>query len=110
MEISKGYILAPTFYIYIPLLKLEQKNILISENGDPLLCDFGLSPFVELEPEELILPKSTADGGSFYWMAPELHEATSPGSQVSRSSDIWAFGMVAIEVRKHPINSGPLHN
>lgn len=109
MEISKGYALSVLFHIFIPLLKLEQRNILISENGDPLLCDFGLSSFVEPEPEELLLSKSTADGGSFYWMAPELHEAMSPGSRVSCASDIWAFGMVIIEVRGYcrPIIRSP---
>lgn len=32
-------------------------------------------------------------------MAIELHESETPGSSVSRESDMWAFGMFCIEVR-----------
>ncbi|KAH8116854.1 kinase-like domain-containing protein [Phellopilus nigrolimitatus] len=92
---------------------IMQANILISPDGCPLLMDFGLS--------HLLISTSTmetatgATNGTTRWMAPELllldtanaAEAEDGGAAGSvesdyevhtKQSDVWAFGMTALEL------------
>ena len=80
--------------IVIGALVLPQANVLISTTGEPLLCDFGLAVIVE---ELTQLPISTAmEGqGNPRWMAPELLVGE---AIVSTASDVYAFGMLILEV------------
>lgn len=66
----------------------------MSDTGEPLLADFGLSLIVE---DLSCLPISTAilGAGSTRWMAPELMEGSDPAS---KETDIWALGMTVLEV------------
>lgn len=75
----------------------SQRNILISDNGEPLLSDFGLTSFVEMEDREV--SETLAQAGSLLWMSPELLQSHYPGRSVTKYSDIWAFSMTIIEVR-----------
>ncbi|KAG8912858.1 hypothetical protein FRC01_004858, partial [Tulasnella sp. 417] len=67
------------------------ENILLSDEGQPLLADFGLSTI--LGAEELY-SSSHRVGGSLAWMAPECMI----GGARSRQSDVYSFGNVAFAV------------
>ncbi|KLO13917.1 kinase-like protein, partial [Schizopora paradoxa] len=69
---------------------LKCANILISEDRNPLLCDFGISRLTSTTTT------STDIRGSMPWMARELFvvpQNAAPSKHDERS-DIWAFGMV----------------
>ncbi|KAL0056751.1 hypothetical protein AAF712_016638, partial [Marasmius tenuissimus] len=63
-------------------------NILIDDEGHPLLTDFGLT-FLHAAQRD---PDSPA--GTVRWMAPELMG----GADLTFASDIYSFGCVCIEV------------
>uniref|UniRef100_A0A0W0FNM6 Protein kinase domain-containing protein n=1 Tax=Moniliophthora roreri TaxID=221103 RepID=A0A0W0FNM6_MONRR len=68
-------------------------NILIDENCQPRLADFGLTVFADATRHN-----TTDHGGTIQWMAPEL--LFSPGESQRRTfaSDIYAYGCVCVEV------------
>ena len=70
--------------------------MLISDEIVPLLCDFGLAVIVE-NLEQLPISSVLRDAGHPRWMAPELFV----GDQqvLTTASDVWALGMVLLEVR-----------
>lgn len=64
--------------------------MLITENGDVQLCDFGVAGMVESK-----IDKRSTIIGTPHWMAPEFFGSSpSYGSEV----DIWAFGSMVFEV------------
>ncbi|KIJ47193.1 hypothetical protein M422DRAFT_778154 [Sphaerobolus stellatus SS14] len=65
-------------------------NILVSEDGTPCITDFGLSRLLKKSG----LTTSSDVVGSLRWMAPELLQ----NQKVTNASDVWAFGMMMIEV------------
>ncbi|KAH7364528.1 hypothetical protein BKA65DRAFT_491552 [Rhexocercosporidium sp. MPI-PUGE-AT-0058] len=65
-------------------------NVLVTEEGNVQLCDFGVAGMIEGK-----LDKRSTIIGTPHWMAPELFEPQpSYGSEV----DIWAFGSMVYEV------------
>jgi serine/threonine protein kinase len=78
---------------------LEQPNILMNDNGQPCLADFGLTKIIcDSLPGYSI---TTANEGTARWMAPELIMPELYGLTKcvsSKESDIYAFGMVVCEV------------
>lgn len=76
----------------VPLSRKE--NVLINDNGDALLMDFGLAMVME---ENSLYSSSYREGGSVRWMAPELLL----NNKVTRScnTDVYSYGGVAFEVR-----------
>ncbi|TDL28706.1 kinase-like protein [Rickenella mellea] len=73
---------------------LRGANILISDKGEPLLTDFGLAVILE-DLSKMPISSVLQDSGNPRWMAPELFVED---NLVSKQSDIWAFGMVVLEV------------
>jgi len=75
---------------------LKSQNVLISSDGTPLLADFGLS----LTMSDSQAMTTTSARGSLRWMAPELFRSDSGGkpSKQNKTSDVWAFGMLAYEL------------
>ncbi|KZV96565.1 kinase-like protein [Exidia glandulosa HHB12029] len=69
---------------------LKGDNILLSADGIPKICDFGLSKIIEVTTET-----STRVRGTCRWMAPELLLEEKP---VSAPGDIWAHACVIVEV------------
>ena len=63
--------------------------------GNPLLCDFGLAVIVE-DLTHIPLSNTLQNTGNPRWMAPELF--VGEGTLVSVNSDVWALGMVLLEV------------
>ncbi|CAE6518215.1 unnamed protein product [Rhizoctonia solani] len=78
---------------------LKAENILISKNHTPRVSDFGLSRAVKSSDMPTGYTTSTFHG-SMRWMSPELHQADDNGRPppFTPASDIWAFGMVMLEV------------
>ena len=71
----------------------HQDNILVSNDGHPMLADFGISRFDSVNGE----PAEASYEGSIRWMASELVRALMSGSSRlvhTKESDVWAFGMV----------------
>lgn len=74
---------------------LLQENILLSDCGEPLLADFGLSIILG---EEDMYTFSHRVGGSMPWMAPECML----GGPRSCQSDIYSFGNLIFTVITPP--------
>lgn len=65
-------------------------NVLVSSDHRALLTDFGLTTLNDYT----FIIICTFGGGSLPWMSPELLEE----SPLSTASDVWAFGMTALEL------------
>ncbi|PPQ70362.1 LOW QUALITY PROTEIN: hypothetical protein CVT26_013796 [Gymnopilus dilepis] len=82
--------------------KLRGSNILISDAGEPLLSDLGLRDLPY--SEDLYVLNGNGDLDDVRWMAPELIDiptcATTQGGCLVTcpSSDIYSFGMTALEI------------
>ena len=68
---------------------LAQDNVLMSDEGQPLICDFGLARIV---PESASLSNTTTAGGSVRWMAPEFFRRDNPVTKHCKETDVWGFG------------------
>ena len=72
-----------------------QDNVLVDQSGRARLNNFGFSAIATLDCAEVSEPKFR---GSSRWMAPELHDQGNFSFR-TRDSDIFALGMITIEVR-----------
>ena len=70
-----------------------QFNVLISDDGCPLLADFGFS-FVDNLSSNMDIEGSR--GGTLNWMAPEQLESFECMPLATAQGDVWAFGMTAL--------------
>jgi serine/threonine protein kinase len=69
---------------------LKVSNILVDEQGQPRLLDFGIAGLLEPEPGELTL----SGGGSRYSMSPQQADGEAP----QPADDIYAFGVLLYEL------------
>lgn len=94
MGTLKGQVLHSQFSAFINERRSNQSNVLIDDEGNACLCDFGLSRILQSTG---FTTKSIA--GTCRWMAIEL---TIPDDDVvvelTEATDVWAFGMTALEV------------
>ena len=77
---------------------MDQENILFSSTGVPQISDFGNSS-VTFDPKS----KNASTlwcGYTLRWAAPEILEAEPDDEAVrpTKMSDVYAFGMVVVEV------------
>lgn len=68
---------------------LKPGNILLDENEQPHLTDFGLAKLLD---EDLHLTRSTAHLGTPHYMSPE--QAAGRTREISTASDVWALGVL----------------
>jgi len=73
----------------VVMILLLQCNVLISDDGQALLTDFGFSSLVL---SSFTLPVGTHSMVSINWIAPESLEDFKPTVE----GDIWAYGMTAL--------------
>ncbi|KAG6331709.1 hypothetical protein ID866_7382 [Astraeus odoratus] len=80
---------------------LKGVNVLISDQGEALLTDFGLS---FLTNSSFTISISPQRGGTLHWCAPETFD---DDFNPSAKADIWAFGMTALELftRRDPFHN-----
>jgi len=74
---------------------LRGANILISDDHQVWIADFGLSKYLDQSPT------STVNRGNFRWMAPELLEQEIPRGDFSpytEATDMYSFAMTTIEI------------
>ncbi len=70
---------------------IKGRNILINNDGEVKLCDFGICrPYIKNKMKEL-------RGGSPYWMAPEILKK----EEYDQNIDIWALGITCIELAEY---------
>ena len=70
---------------------IKGRNILINNEGEVKLCDFGICrPYKKNQMKNL-------RGGSPYWMAPEILKKEEYGPNI----DIWALGITCIEMAEY---------
>lgn len=74
------------------LITLGQPNILVDHNGHARLTDFGLALIVRGMHSALV---TQTKGYTAAWAAPEILEGA---DKIAREADMFAFGMVVIEV------------
>jgi len=78
---------------------LKSDNIMVSESGEPLLADFGISRIMSVTSS---MNASTNIKGSSRWMAIELWlSSLNEGNEIgghTKESDVWAYGMVLYEL------------
>ncbi|KAG9085818.1 hypothetical protein FRC06_003437, partial [Ceratobasidium sp. 370] len=72
-------------------------NVLMRDDGTPMLADFGLSRIVAEISTGLTTSSSR---GSYRWMSPELFGGVEDQIQVlvTVASDVWAFGCLCLEI------------
>ena len=89
-----------------------QPNVLIDDNKNAVLCDFGLTSITVDAGSPHASPVNNA--GSIRWMAPERLSIFDPndpddpdvvpvGVRVTKESDMYSLAMVVIEVRPMPL-------
>ena len=87
---------------FLWLLKCRsQPNILISDNLQPLLCDFGLAKSGE-EDNLANLSTTLKQGGSFRYMASEFFDYEQENVTFTKATDVWALAMTCVEVCLSP--------
>lgn len=86
--------------------------MLISETGKAQVCDYGLTPIVSNPIFTIAATPGVA--GSSRWLAPEIIDPPSKASAkpitASKSADIFAFAMLAVEVFSGKVPFGNLKN
>jgi serine/threonine protein kinase len=107
MVISKELVSHPNSYSLSLSLIGFQSNVLINNDGDACLIDFGLSRILDARGFTTKTATST-----YRYAAPELYWVEEAVEQMpveergelgfprfTRESDVWAFSMLVIEVR-----------
>ncbi|OCB90803.1 kinase-like protein [Sanghuangporus baumii] len=75
---------------------IKSDNVLVSQIGEPLICDFGISRLIAASHTMAghgLQGQSSTIRGSARWMSPELLLPSGEHAVHSKESDIWAFGM-----------------
>ncbi|KAF4555811.1 Serine/threonine-protein kinase nak1-like protein [Elsinoe fawcettii] len=75
-------------------------NVLVSEDGNLQLCDFGVAAVIEND-----VSKRSTIIGTPYWMAPEMHADLEQG--YGQEIDCWAYGCTIFEMAT---GMPPYHN
>lgn len=76
--------------------EIRGANIVIDENGNPLLADFGFSRIVQ-DLTGVAISESCGMLDSYRWAARELLV----GGKLTLKADVYAFGMTVLELMSH---------
>ncbi|KAG8916432.1 hypothetical protein FRC01_003153 [Tulasnella sp. 417] len=75
---------------------LKPSNVLVNDNIEALLCDFGLATFIDESGASSGLTTSKSVKGSTRYMSPELHLENEVKHTLG--SDMWAWACTVLEV------------
>ncbi|KAK5844334.1 hypothetical protein PVK06_000470 [Gossypium arboreum] len=86
---------------------IKPHNIILDENFNPKVSDFGLA---KLYPVDDSIISLTAARGTFGYMAPELFYKSIGG--ISYKADVYSFGMMLIEIvgKRKNLNASAEHS
>jgi serine/threonine protein kinase len=79
---------------------LKPANILIDENGDAVLADFGISSVIEQTLSMAAGPTAGAVKGTLNYMSPEAWDPDTfgIGGRLTKATDIWSLGCCMLEM------------
>ncbi|MDB6116403.1 MAG: hypothetical protein JWO08_184 [Verrucomicrobiaceae bacterium] len=72
---------------------LKPANILVEEDGEPQLTDFGLAKMLDSDTQ---LTRSQAQLGTPHYMSPE--QAAGRSREITTASDVWALGVILYQL------------
>lgn len=78
---------------------LKPSNILVDENGEPRLLDFGLAKSVDTASNETTSKEITVTGGflgSLPWASPE--QANGQSSRIDHRTDVYSLGVILYQM------------
>jgi eukaryotic-like serine/threonine-protein kinase len=81
---------------------LKPSNVLLTEDGTPKICDFGLARLLDLDGKS---PKAGAVEGTASYMAPEQAAGNSAGAE--GAADIYSLGAILYELLTGRAPFGP---
>ncbi|XP_068638496.1 pollen receptor-like kinase 4 [Aristolochia californica] len=81
--------------LILPHGHLKSSNVVLGENFEPLLTDYGLDPVMSKDAKHLLVA----------YQSPEYAQT----GQVTRKSDVWSLGILILEILtgKYPANFLP---
>jgi len=85
--------------------------VVISKTGRAQVCDYGLSPIISNPIFTVAATPGVA--GSSRWLAPEIIDPPKPSSKpimASKSADVFAFAMLAVEMFSGKVPFGNMKN
>lgn len=86
---------------------LKSLNVLLDDDGNPKLCDFGCSKIKTEEQLKTINIHSNQEIGTLRWMAPELMDIL---GKYTFASDVFSYGMILWELASRKIPYENLNN
>jgi serine/threonine protein kinase len=95
MVTLKGYVVSDPPQSQTVLIRHVQGNLLIDEDGNVRITDFGLISITESQGFGTSFTAYT-ERGSVAYMAPELFAASEV--KKNRNTDVYAFGITMLEV------------
>ncbi|KAG8898723.1 hypothetical protein FRB99_007195, partial [Tulasnella sp. 403] len=93
LQVAEGLVYLHNHNPAIVHADIKACNILVSDDGDAMLCDFGLSKLLEDVPSGLTT--ESGQKGTTRWMAPEQ---LGKHPVYTTESDAYAFGCLALEI------------
>lgn len=107
LEIIEALVYLHSFEPPIVHRDVKARNVLLSDEGDAKLSDFGVSRTVAMiendDGDELVVATMTAEMGTVAWMAPEVLQ----GRKYAERADIYSFGVLLVELDtfRHPYDT-----
>ncbi|KZT36417.1 kinase-like protein, partial [Sistotremastrum suecicum HHB10207 ss-3] len=81
---------------------IKSGNVLMTDNGVPVLADFGLATLAEDDSLGLTNEHVTTTTGTSHgtprWMAPEFFQTDADSQKSTKETDVWAFGCFVLEL------------
>ncbi|KAG8938822.1 Negative regulator of mitotic exit [Tulasnella sp. 424] len=77
---------------------IKPANVVVSDEGNAKICDFGISKLVQENPSGFTT--TTSVKGTLRYSSPEMLDLD---GMSTTSSDVWAFGMLILHVRTNKL-------
>lgn len=98
LQVAEALVYLHSFDPPIVHRDLKARNVLLTDEGDAKLSDFGVSRTVAMiendDGNDLVLATMTGEMGTVAWMAPEVLQ----GRKYAERADIYSFGVLLVEL------------